>query len=111
MKIILNQVLEDKGISQNKMAKDTGISTATLRNLNHNTLHKSTSGAPQRPSVAAGLRGFYPDGEGRSVDAVERCDYCGGSPAPREHTIVALSGESNPATGALKILQLARYLR
>ena len=36
MKIILNQVLEDKGISQNKMAKDTGISTATLRNLNHN---------------------------------------------------------------------------
>lgn len=36
MKIILNQVLEDKGIPQNKMAKDTGISTATLRNLNHN---------------------------------------------------------------------------
>ena len=36
MKIILNQVLEDKGISQNKMAKDTGISVTTLRNLNHN---------------------------------------------------------------------------
>ena len=36
MKIMLNQVLEDKGISQNKMAKDTGISTTTLRNLNHN---------------------------------------------------------------------------
>ncbi len=36
MKVMLNQVLEDKGISQNKMAKDTGISTTTLRNLNHN---------------------------------------------------------------------------
>ncbi|EOT24122.1 hypothetical protein C805_02334 [Eubacterium sp. 14-2] len=36
MKIMLNQVLEDKGISQNKMAKETGISTTTLRNLNHN---------------------------------------------------------------------------
>ena len=36
MKVMLNQVLEDKGISQNKMAKYTGISTTTLRNLNHN---------------------------------------------------------------------------
>ncbi len=36
MKIMLNQVLENKGISQNKIAKDTGISTSTLRNLNHN---------------------------------------------------------------------------
>lgn len=36
MKIMLNQVLENKGISQNKIAKDTGISTTTLRNLNHN---------------------------------------------------------------------------
>ena len=36
MKIMLNQVLEDKGMSQNKMAKDTGISVTTLRNLNHN---------------------------------------------------------------------------
>lgn len=36
MKITLNQVLDSKGISQNQMAKDTGISTSTLRNLNHN---------------------------------------------------------------------------
>ncbi len=36
MKIILSQLLDEKGISQNKMAKDTGISTTTLRNLNHN---------------------------------------------------------------------------
>lgn len=36
MKITLNQVLDRKGISQNQMAKDTGISTSTLRNLNHN---------------------------------------------------------------------------
>lgn len=36
MKIMLNQMLDDQGISQNKMAKDTGISIATLRNLNHN---------------------------------------------------------------------------
>ncbi|MDE6969433.1 MAG: helix-turn-helix transcriptional regulator [Eubacterium sp.] len=36
MKITLNQVLDHKGISQNQMAKDTGISTSTLRNLNHN---------------------------------------------------------------------------
>lgn len=36
MKITLNQILDSKGISQNQMAKDTGISTSTLRNLNHN---------------------------------------------------------------------------
>lgn len=36
MQIMLNQILDHKGISQNQMAKDTGISTATLRNLNHN---------------------------------------------------------------------------
>ncbi len=36
MKITLNEVLDSKGISQNQMAKDTGISTSTLRNLNHN---------------------------------------------------------------------------
>ena len=35
MKVMLNQVLDNKGISQNQMAKDTGISTTTLRNLNH----------------------------------------------------------------------------
>jgi len=36
MKVTLNEILEHKGISQNKIAKDTGISTTTLRNLNHN---------------------------------------------------------------------------
>lgn len=36
MKIMLDQLLDDRGISQNQMAKDTGISTSTLRNLNHN---------------------------------------------------------------------------
>lgn len=36
LKITLNEVLDRKGISQNQMAKDTGISTSTLRNLNHN---------------------------------------------------------------------------
>lgn len=36
MKIMLNQLLDNRGISQNQMAKDTGISVATLRNLNHN---------------------------------------------------------------------------
>lgn len=36
MKITLNHLLDQKGISQNQMAKDTGISTSTLRNLNHN---------------------------------------------------------------------------
>ncbi|MCI8860609.1 MAG: helix-turn-helix transcriptional regulator [Lachnospiraceae bacterium] len=36
MKVMLNQLLDQKGISQNKIAKDTGISTTTLRNLNHN---------------------------------------------------------------------------
>jgi len=36
MKIGLNQILDAKGISQNRMAKDTGISVSTLRNLNHN---------------------------------------------------------------------------
>ena len=35
MKIMLNQILENKGISQNQMSKDTGISVTTLRNLNH----------------------------------------------------------------------------
>ena len=36
MKIMLNQLLDERGISQNQMAKDTGISVTTLRNLNHN---------------------------------------------------------------------------
>jgi len=36
LKITLNEVLDRKGISQNQMAKDTCISTSTLRNLNHN---------------------------------------------------------------------------
>lgn len=36
MKVMLNQMLDTKGISQNQMAKDTGISISTLRNLNHN---------------------------------------------------------------------------
>ncbi|MCI8484120.1 MAG: helix-turn-helix transcriptional regulator [Lachnospiraceae bacterium] len=36
MEIMLNQVLDEKGISQNRLAKDTGISITTLRNLNHN---------------------------------------------------------------------------
>ena len=33
---MLSRLLDDKGISQNQMAKDTGISVTTLRNLNHN---------------------------------------------------------------------------
>ncbi|MEY8389949.1 helix-turn-helix transcriptional regulator [Lachnospiraceae bacterium 45-W7] len=33
---MLSELLENRGISQNKLAKDTGISTTTLRNLNHN---------------------------------------------------------------------------
>ena len=36
MKITLNQVLEDRGISQNQMAKDTGISVETIRNFKNN---------------------------------------------------------------------------
>ncbi len=36
MKIMLDQLLDQKGVSQNQLAKDTGISTSTLRNLNHN---------------------------------------------------------------------------
>lgn len=36
MKIMLNQMLDQKGVSQNQLAKDTGISINTLRNLNHN---------------------------------------------------------------------------
>lgn len=36
MIITLNQVLEDKGISQNQMAKDTGISVETIRNFKNN---------------------------------------------------------------------------
>ncbi len=36
MKITLNHVLEDRGISQNQMAKDTGISVETIRNFKNN---------------------------------------------------------------------------
>ena len=36
MIITLNQVLEDKGISQNQLAKDTGISVETIRNFKNN---------------------------------------------------------------------------
>ncbi len=35
MKIMLNQLLDNRRISQNQLAKDTGISVSTLRNLNH----------------------------------------------------------------------------
>lgn len=42
MKVMLNQLLDQKGISQNKIAKDTGISTTTLRNLNHNRTTTAT---------------------------------------------------------------------
>ena len=36
MIITLNQVLEDRGISQNQLAKDTGISVETIRNFKNN---------------------------------------------------------------------------
>ena len=36
MKVTLDQMLDSRGVSQNQLAKDTGISTSTLRNLNHN---------------------------------------------------------------------------
>lgn len=36
MIITLNQVLEDKRISQNQLAKDTGISVETIRNFKNN---------------------------------------------------------------------------
>ena len=36
MKVTLNQVLEDRGISQNQMAKDIGISVDSIRNFKNN---------------------------------------------------------------------------
>lgn len=36
VKVMLGHLLDAKGISQNQLAKDTGISITTLRNLNHN---------------------------------------------------------------------------
>ena len=36
MKITLDQILENKEISQNQMAKDTGISVETIRNFKNN---------------------------------------------------------------------------
>lgn len=33
MKVMLNQILDGKGISQNQMAKDTGISVETIRDF------------------------------------------------------------------------------
>lgn len=36
MKVTLDQMLDSRGVSQNQLAKDTGISTSTLLNLNHN---------------------------------------------------------------------------
>ncbi len=36
MKIMLRELLEKQNISQNQLAKETGISTATLRNISHN---------------------------------------------------------------------------
>ena len=36
MIITLNQILEDRGISQNQMSKDTGISVETIRNFKNN---------------------------------------------------------------------------
>ena len=42
MKIMLNQMLDEKGVSQNQLAKDTGISLNTLRNLNHGRTTRSS---------------------------------------------------------------------
>lgn len=36
MKVTLNELLDSKNISQNQLAKNTGISVNTLRNLSHN---------------------------------------------------------------------------
>lgn len=36
MIVTLNRVLESKGVSQNQMAKDTGISVDSIRNLKNN---------------------------------------------------------------------------
>ena len=36
IKVMLSRLLDEKGISQNQLAKDTGISVSTLRNLAHN---------------------------------------------------------------------------
>ncbi len=36
IKVTLGALLDEKGISQNQLAKDTGISVSTLRNLAHN---------------------------------------------------------------------------
>ncbi len=36
IKVMLSQLLDEKRISQNQLAKDTGISVSTLRNLCHN---------------------------------------------------------------------------
>ena len=36
IKILLGEILDEKRISQNQLAKDTGVSVSTLRNLAHN---------------------------------------------------------------------------
>lgn len=36
IKVMLSQLLDKKRISQNQLAKDTGISVSALRNLCHN---------------------------------------------------------------------------
>ena len=36
MKVMLSELLVSKNISQNQLAKNTGISVNTLRNLSHN---------------------------------------------------------------------------
>ena len=36
IKILLGDILDEKRISQNQLAKDTGVSVSTLRNLAHN---------------------------------------------------------------------------
>ena len=36
MKVMLSELLDNQGVSQNQLAKNTGISVNTLRNLSHN---------------------------------------------------------------------------
>ncbi len=69
MKVMLSELLDNKGISQNQLAKNTGISVNTLRNLSHNRTSSVRFDIPEKICICL-------DCGIEDVLCVERNKYC-----------------------------------
>lgn len=69
MKVMLSELLDNKGISQNQLAKNTGISVNTLRNLSHKRTSSVRFDIPEKICICL-------DCGIEDVLCVERNKYC-----------------------------------